>query len=91
MEPVAIATVVLDMMTDTRIKLVRFNRRMNVALGCDRGYKFDGVNWTATRALFGLHAHPGLNLHNNYTRTPVFRSRPVGSWCIWMGEKHCHW
>ena len=70
-QPVDIASIVLDMVTDPRIKMVRFNRRPNVVRACDGDYKFDGVDPKATKALFGLHAHPGLDLHNEYTRTPV--------------------
>jgi len=68
--PVAVASIVLDMMKDPRLKLVRFNRRVNHPIAVDRGYKYNGLNWTQTRALFGLHDASGL--YNSYTRTPGY-------------------
>lgn len=73
--PIDAISVVRDMIADTRLKYVRFNRRENVMLRCDRGdyYRSSPPDQLLAQGLFGPHSPPnGTELRNQYTRTSCF-------------------
>jgi len=78
MWPIDVQSIVRDMHSDLRIKLVRFNRRENVRVGFDDGFASQAwssqerqLDTQAARALWGSHTTGGV-LENNYTRVGAF-------------------
>ena len=62
-----------DMRDDPRLKFVRFNRRRNVPIRCDRGDYVGEEHKAAARRVWARHTPPLLTaLRLNYTRTPCF-------------------
>jgi hypothetical protein len=75
--PVDILGVVRDMMDDARLKYVRFNRRHNLLVNCDRGdfgaLKDSILDVSLAKQLWGPHVPlPGRPLRNEYTRSSCF-------------------
>jgi hypothetical protein len=71
--PVPLMSILNDMLHDSRIKYVRFNRRRNIQINCDRGDYVSSEHKYAARAVWARHTPPpGIGLHCNYTRTPCF-------------------
>ena len=70
---VPLLSILTDMQNDPRIKLVRFNRRRNLKIKCDRGNYAGAAHIAAARLVWAPHTPPlGTRLRCNYTRTPCF-------------------
>ena len=70
---VPLLAILSDMRDDPRLKLVRFNRRRNVPIRCDRGDYAGKEHKAAARRVWARHTPPLLTeLRCNYTRTPCF-------------------
>ena len=70
---VPLLSILRDMQNDPRIKFVRFNRRRNLKIKCDRGNYAGAAHTAAARLVWARHTPPpGTKLRCNYTRTPCF-------------------
>jgi len=62
-----------DMRNDPKLQFVRFNRRRNVAIRCDRGDYVAPRDRAAARRIWGRHMSTSATpLRCNYTQTPCF-------------------
>jgi hypothetical protein len=70
---VPLLAILNDMRDDTRLKFVRFNRRRNLPVKCDRGDYAGEEHKTAARHVWARHTPPRVTeLRCNYTRTSCF-------------------